>query len=160
MSRTEPLADGYAIALEEARRALDEQERAVAHLSTRAGLVVSAAALVTSLLGAPVLAHGALDVAAWIAIAAFAGVAAAVLAILSPRREWEFALHPALLIGDHVERTPPASTPLQRELALTMGASITRNRRALDRMMTTFNIGSVFLAIEILAWVVSIATGA
>jgi hypothetical protein len=160
MSRTKPLTEGYAIALEEARRALDEQARAVAHLSTRAGLMISAAALVTSLLGGPVLARGALDVAAWIAIAAFAGVAAAVLAILSPRREWEFALHPALLIGDHVERTSPASAPLQRDLALTMGASITRNGRTLDRMMTTFNIGSVFLAIETLAWVVSIATGA
>lgn len=160
MPTAPPLADGYAIALEEARRALDEQERAVAHLSTRAGLLISAAAVVTSLLGGPVLASDALDVAAWIAVAAFVGAAAAVLAILSPRREWEFALHPALLIGDYVERTPPAPAPLQRELALIMGASVTRNRRALERMMTTFNIGSVLLAIEILAWVVSIATGA
>jgi hypothetical protein len=157
---TEPRADGYAIALEEARRALDEQERAVAQLSTRAGLLISAAAVVTSLLGGPILARGALDVASWVAIAAFVGVAAAVLAILSPRRDWEFALHPALLIGDYVERTPPAPVPLQRELALSIGVSITRNQRALDRMMTTFNIGSVLLAIEILAWVVSIATGA
>jgi hypothetical protein len=157
---TEPRADGYAIALEEARRALDEQERAVAQLSTRAGLLFSAAAVVTSLLGGPTLARNALDVASWLAIAAFIGVAAAVLAILSPRREWEFALHPTLLIGDYVERTPPAPVPLQRELALSMGVSITRNQQALDRMMTTFNIGSVLLAIEILAWVVSIATGA
>ncbi|MFL5816453.1 MAG: hypothetical protein ACJ76L_02520 [Conexibacter sp.] len=160
MPSTEPLADGYAIALEEARRALDEQERAVAQLSTRAGLLISAAAVVTSLLGGPVLTRDALDVAAWIAIAAFVGVAAAALSILSPRRDWEFAIHPALLIGDYVERTPSAPAPLQRELALSMGASVTRNRRTSDRMMTTFNIGSVLLAIEILAWVVSIATGA
>ncbi|HKG38617.1 MAG TPA: hypothetical protein VKB25_06475 [Conexibacter sp.] len=160
MPIAEPIADGYAIALEEARRALDEQERAVAQLSTRAGLLISAAAVVTSLLGGPVLAHAAFDIASWVAIAAFVGVAATVLAILSPRREWEFAIHPALLIGDYVERTPSPPAPLRRELALTMGASITHNRRALDRMMTTFNTGSVFLAIEILAWVVSIATSA
>src|SRR5215207_6678216 len=85
---TEPLADGYAIALEEARRALEEQERAVAQLSTRAGLLISAAAVVTSLLGGPVLARGALDLAAWIATAAFMGLAAAALSILRPRRDW------------------------------------------------------------------------
>jgi cytochrome bd-type quinol oxidase subunit 2 len=119
---TEPLADGYAIALEEARRALDEQERAVAQLSTRAGLLISAAAVVTSLLGGPVLARDAIDAAAWIAIAAFVGVAVAGLAILSPRRQWEFALHPALLIGDYVERTLPEPAALKRELALNMGA--------------------------------------
>ncbi len=107
MQTTELLAIGYAIALEEARRALDEQERAVAQLSTRAGLLISAAAVVTSLLGGPVLARDALDLASWIAIAAFVGVAAAVLAILSPRRDWELALHPALLIGDYLERTRP-----------------------------------------------------
>jgi hypothetical protein len=83
----EPLADGYAIALVEARRALDEQERMVAQLSSRAGLLISAAVVVTSLLGGPVLASHALDVAAWIAIAAFAGVAATALTILSPRRD-------------------------------------------------------------------------
>jgi hypothetical protein len=160
VATVQPITDGYSIALDEARRALDEQERAVAQLSTRAGLLISAAAVVTSLLGGPVLASGALDIASWIAIAAFVGLAAAVLKILWPRRDWEFAIHPALLIGDYVERTPPTPAPLRRELALSMGASVTRNRRALDRMMTTFNIGSVLLAIEILAWVVSIATGA
>jgi len=158
---TEPLADGYALALEEARRALDEQERAVAQLSTRAGLLISAAAVVTSLLGGPVLARGALDLAAWIATAAFMGLAAAALSILRPRRDWEFALHPAALIGNYLE-TPSAercaSGDLRRELALNMGTSVTRNERELDSMMTTFNIGSVLLAIEILAWVASIAT--
>jgi hypothetical protein len=83
------------------------------------------------------------------------------LSILRPRRDWEFALHPAALIGDYLE-TPSTkhSAPgdLRRELALNMGASVTRNEGELDRIMTTFNIGSVLLAIEILAWVVSIAT--
>lgn len=57
-------ADGYALALEEARRALDEQERTIAQLSVRAGMLLSGAAVATSLLGGPVLARGVLDVAA------------------------------------------------------------------------------------------------
>lgn len=160
MPPTEPVADGYAIALEEARRALDEQERAVAQLSTRAGLLISAAAVVTSLLGGPVLARGALDLASWVAIAAFVGTATAALSILRPRRDCEFALHPAALIGDYLETSSTEHLTLddlRRNLALNMGVSVTRNERELESLVTTFNIGSVLLAIEILAWVVSIA---
>ncbi|MGN6188382.1 MAG: hypothetical protein ACTHOE_05750 [Conexibacter sp.] len=154
-------ADGYALALDEARRALDEQERAVAQLSTRAGLLISAAAIVTSFLGGPVLARDALDVAGWIAIAAFVGLTIAALTILRPRRDFEFGLHPGVLIGSYLETATtetPSSYGLRRELALNMGESMTRNEAELARMMTTFNIGSVFLAIEIFGWVVSIAT--
>jgi hypothetical protein len=149
----EPPADGYFLALEEARRALDAQERTVAQLTTRAGLLMSIAAIVTSFLGGPVLAHGALDLAAWIAIAAFVGLSAAVLKILWPRHDWEFAVHPASL---------PTNRPygeLTRGLTVYLTASITRNEAELDRMMTTLNTGSVCLAIQIVAWVVSVATG-
>jgi hypothetical protein len=153
MPSVEEPADGSTLALEEARRALDAQERTVAQLTTRAGLLISTAAIVTSFLGGPALARGALDPPAWIAVAAFVGLSVAVLKILWPRRDWEFAMHSAFLL---------ANRPLAdfvRELTVYLSASITRNDAELDRMMTTLNIGSVCLAIQILAWVVSIATG-
>jgi hypothetical protein len=162
MHTADRAADGYVLALEEARRALDEQERAVAQLSTRAGLLISAAAIVTSFLGGPVVARNALDLAAWIAIGAFVGLAVATVAVLRPRRDVEVALHPGLLIGNYVEvrpGEPRAAHLLRRELALHLGGSVTRNEEALELMMTTFNIGSVLLAIEIFAWVASIVTG-
>jgi hypothetical protein len=149
MPRAEPPADGYVLALEEARRALDRQERTVAQLTTRAGLLISTAAIVTSFLGGPALARGALDPPAWVAVAAFVGLSATVLKILWPRRDWEFAMHPAFLL---------VSRP-RRELVRDLSLSIARNEAELDRMMTTLNIGSVCLAIQIVAWVVSVATG-
>jgi hypothetical protein len=153
-------ADGYALALDEARRALDEQERAVAHLSTRAGMLLSAAAVVTSLLGGPVLARGSLDVAAWVAVAAFVAHGVTAVSVLRPRRSFEFAYHPAGLIAEYIEpvtREPLAAGRLHRELALQMCGSIDRNRVELEAMATSFTASGVLLAIEILAWVVSIA---
>lgn len=152
MPTADRVADGYILALEAARRALDEQERAVAQLSTRAGHLISVAAIVTSFLGGPVLARGALDLAAWIAIVAFLGLTAAVLKTLWPRRDWEFAMHSAYRLASR----PHAE--LLRELTVYLSASIMRNGAELDRMMTTLNTGSVCLAIQIVAWVVSVAT--
>jgi hypothetical protein len=145
--------DGSTLALEEARRALDAQERTVAQLTTRAGLLISTAAIVTSFLGGPALARGALDPPAWIAVAAFVGLSVAVLKILWPRRDWEFAMHSGFLLASR----PHAE--FVRELTVYLSASIMRNEAELDRMMTTLNIGSVCLALQIVAWVVSVATG-
>ena len=161
MPVTDP-ADGYALALEEARRALDEQERAVAHLSTRAGMLLSTAAIVTSLLGGPVVARGALGIAAWAAIVAFVGLGATAISMLRPRRQLEFALHPIGLISAYLDPATCDTLPsdqLRRELAMHMGDSIDRNEEELTAMATSFNTASVLLAIEIVAWIVSIATG-
>jgi len=159
MPTADRAADGYALALEEARRALDEQERMVAQLSTRAGMLVSAAAVVTSFFGGPVLAQATVDAAAWLAIAAFVALTAAVLAILRPRQTWEFALHPAPLIERLLEASRGFRLPdLRRELALHMGASIDHNALEIGAMTKSFHIASVLLAVEIVAWVVSIAT--
>jgi hypothetical protein len=159
MPSAEPATDGYVLALEEARRTLDAQERAVAQLSVRAGLLISSAAIVTSFLGGPVLARSDIDLAAWLAIGAFIAVTGTVLAVLRPQRTLEFALHPAPVVKRFVE-LPRASQPtnLRRELALHMGRSIDRNAREISTMMTSFHIASLLLAIEIGAWVVSIAT--
>jgi hypothetical protein len=52
-ARSVPAADpdGYALAYDEAKRALDEQERVVAELRSRAGTLIAAAAITTSFLG-------------------------------------------------------------------------------------------------------------
>lgn len=159
MPTTEPLADGYVVALDEARRVLDQQERAVAQLSTRAGLLISAAAVVTSVLGGPALAHAKVDAAAWGAIGAFVALTGAVLAVLRPRQTWEFALHPAPLIEVLLDSASgPGPLDLRRELSLHMGASIDHNAREIGTLTKAFHIASVLLAVEIVAWVVSIAT--
>lgn len=159
MPTIDATADGYALALEEARRALDEQERAVAHLSTRAGMMLSAGAIVTSFLGGPVLARGDLGPATWIALAAFAAHGVATLSILRPRHEWQFALLPAPLIAEYVEpieHAPPPAHGIRRDIALHMGDSAEQNQRMLEELAKGFNTTYVLLAIEVLAWIVAI----
>jgi hypothetical protein len=160
MPASDHATDGYALALEEARRALDEQERAVAGLSTRAGTLLSAAAIATSFLGGAALSRGEPDVVSWIAIATFVAFCATTLSIVKPPREWMFAMRPALVIRAFVEPLAlPSRHPIRRDMALHMDAGLQRNARQFKRMVTRFHMASVLLTIEIVAWVASIATG-
>lgn len=154
-----PTADGYALALEEARRALDEQERAVAGLSSRAGTLLSAGAIATSFLGGVALSRGVVSVASWIAIAMFVAFCSTTLSILKPPREWKFALRPGFVIRAFVEPlAAPSPHPLRRDLALHMDRGLAQNARQFKRMATAFHIASGLLTIEIVAWVAAIAT--
>lgn len=156
-----PPIDGYALALEEARRALDEQERAVAELRSRAGTLISAATIATSFLGAPFVADRQLAAAGTIAIAAFVLLSLATLVLLSPRWAFEFSLAPEFVIATFAEpiasKAPPPSR-LRREMAMHMGASSALNRNRISRMGAIFQIACVLLTTEIVAWVVAIFT--
>jgi len=90
-----PAADpaGYALAYDEAKRALDEQERVVAELRSRAGTLIAAAAITTSFLGGRILSSHHLHPLAWAAIGCFAFVGITLLALLWPWRDWRFTVN-------------------------------------------------------------------
>src|SRR5204863_3298263 len=96
---------GYLLAFEEARRALEDQERAVEELRSRSGTLIAAAAITTSFFGGQTLHGQHLHTFAWIAVAAFVGAGLGSLCILWPRRDWEFSLDPASFIATYLE--PP-----------------------------------------------------
>ena len=77
---------GYALAYDEANRALDEQERVVAELRSHAGTLIAAAAITTSFLGGRFSTHH-LHPLAWAAIGCFAFVGLTLLALLWPWRD-------------------------------------------------------------------------
>ena len=159
MAQDDPSHPGYALALQEARRALDEQERAVADIRSRAGTLVSAAAIATSFLGGPSLARGALGVAGWIAIAAFVSVSIATLVILWPRHQLEFSLRPARIIAVYLERDGAPRNPassIERDLALHMDSSADQNRRQLKTLEDAFRVATLMLTTEIVAWVAAL----
>lgn len=124
-SNTRPAPDpaAYNLAYEEAKRALEEQERAVSELRSRAGQLIAAAAITTSFFGGRAIGSH-VHLASWVAIGCFIGLSLSVLAILWHRRDWEFALSPAQLITTYIEPTddPPVDLPtIHRDLALHMG---------------------------------------
>lgn len=148
----------YKVAYDEAVRALSEQQAVIDSFRNRAGLLLSAAAVTTSFLGARVLHGGGSSAFSWLALAGFAGVATASLAILWPRRRWEFAADPHDVIETYIESTELVQIEeLHRELSLHMHGSYLENRKGLEKLIVLFQIASVLLAIEVALWVIAIA---
>ena len=154
---------GYALAFEEAKRALDDQEGVLNELHTRGATLIAAAALVTSFFGGQVLRGGHVPTFGWIALAFFVVLAGAVLVVLWPRRDWEFEISPADLIGTYLEPMSGSATPIpevHRDLALHMGNAAAANRRVMKIMFGAFRVGTIALVLEVLAWVILLARGA
>jgi hypothetical protein len=90
MAGTESAAGAYELAYDEARRALEDQERVVNELRSRAGVLIAAAAITTSFFGGRTLAVDEVGVASWAAIVFFALLGATVLVVLWPRHDRVF----------------------------------------------------------------------
>ena len=147
---------GYRIAFEEGVRALNEQQAATESFRTRAGLLLSAAAIVTSFFGSEALGED--TTWTWIAIGAFILLGFCVVAILFPRGDWEYASRPSLIIRNYVEHPTPLDEPqIQRDLALHMDRSYVANRGRLRELIWALRLASIFLALEVVAWVVDLA---
>jgi hypothetical protein len=149
--------EGYRLAYDEARRALDDQERAVGELRSRSGALIAAAAITTSFFGGQALRDHPLHAVGWIAVGCFILLGVAVVAILWPRKDWQFDVSPGQFIATYLEPQdadplPPAR--IHRDLALHMGRSASANRGQLRVLMTVFRVAAVLLVAEVLAWVV------
>jgi hypothetical protein len=150
----------YEVAYDEAVRALSEQQGVIDSLRTRAGLLLSAAAITTSFLGAQALDEGDPSLAVWLAMASFVGLALVSLAILWPRG-WEFTANPQDVIQTYIEDDGPAPIEeLHRDLSLHMHASYTENREGLKDLVVFFQVASGLLTIEVILWVIAIAATA
>jgi hypothetical protein len=132
-----PLA--YELAYTEAVRALAVQDAGLDGVRNRAGIVISAAAIVAGFLGPPTLRAD-----AWGYVAAILFVAACLGAIfvLQPVKDWRSTTNASDLISAYIESDPPATmAEIHRSLAIYMQADWARNEA---RLVTLNN----FLAIS------------
>lgn len=165
--------DAYLLAYEEARRALDEQERSVVELRARAGQLIAGAAITTSFFGGQALRHH---------IHRSAGSRSRVSS-RSASPSWSSFGRGATgnlcsrqhsFIETYVE--PPEEKPLElpaihRDLALHMGHSADLNRRQFRWLTAAFRLGAILLencqlrqvraaragrVAEVVAWVVAL----
>lgn len=150
----------YKVAYGEAVRALSEQQGVIDSFRSRAGLLLSAAAITTSFLGAQALHGGDSNLVAWLAMIGFVGVAASSLAILWPR-QWEFTANPRDVIQTYIEAAEPAPIEeLHRDLSLHMHNSYIENREGLGQLALFFQIASGLLTVEVILWIIAIASTA
>ena len=148
----------YKVAYDEAVRALSEQQAAIESVRARAGLLLSAAAVTTSFLGAQALRGGGAGFCSWLALLSFVVVAAVSLAILWPR-VWELTANPRDVVESCIESEGAIRIEdLYRDLSLYMHGSFAENHRGLERLATLFQAASGFLTIEVLLWIAAIAS--
>jgi hypothetical protein len=151
--------DAYRLAYDEAVRALSQQQSALDEFRTRAGILLSGAAIATSFLGGQALDAGSVSLWSWIAIGCFVGLGTAALMILWPHKGWEFGAYPHSVIGTYIEADKPLPLPqILRDLALHMENSYDKNANRLGRVIFSFRAASLLLTAETLAWVIDIAT--
>lgn len=151
-------ADAYRLAYEEAVRTLSQQDGVMETFRTRAGVLLSAAAVTTSFLGAQALHTGHAGPAVWLALACFAGLSGSVLAMLLPSRA-EFAANPKRVVAAYIEIDRPLSMPeIHRELALHMEYSYADNNIMLKRLAAAFRLACGLTAVEVVLWIVALAS--
>jgi len=148
----------YQIAYDEAVRALSQQQSTIEGLRTRAGLLLSSAAITTSFLGAQVLADGGPAIPTWLALGCFVGVAVAVLAILWPHR-LEFTANPANVIENYIETEEPLRTAeIHRDLSLHMHDSYADNLDGQKQLARRFRLAGILLTLEVVFWLIDLAS--
>jgi hypothetical protein len=145
------------LALADAGRALDAQERAVNELRSRAGTLIAAAAIAASFFGGGTFASTRAGAELSIATVAFAVVSAAVLIALWPRHDWEFGARATDLISAYVEPDPLPLALTHRDLALHRARSRARNAAQLRWLFRSFRLGLVALLVEVGAWLAALA---
>jgi hypothetical protein len=146
------------VVYDEAVRALSEQQVVIDSVRGRAGYLLSAAAITTSVLSALALPSSSSSPMVWVALAAFVGVTAMSLVILQPRRP-EISATPVDLIRNYVEIKEPARIhQLHRDLSVQIQRSYFENLEGLTELATLFQIASGLLVGEIVLWILVIVS--
>ena len=148
----------YALVYEEGRQAVAAQQDVIDSYGSRAGLLLSGAAIATSFLGGVALRSGDPGPWSWIAIVAFALLGVATLAILWPT-SWASETGPRIMIATYVEAEKPLPLEIMlRDLALHRSDLLARNSRRLRRLAWAVRFAGFLLLTEIVAWAIDLAT--
>ncbi|MEK6327281.1 MAG: hypothetical protein AABM66_07125 [Actinomycetota bacterium] len=161
----------YKFAFEEGVRALSQQEGVINSYRTRAGVLLSAAAVATSFFGGQALDGSGLGTFSWIAIALFASLGVALLGIMRPGRirnvlspggGWEghaaFVARPSVLIEGYIEANPKVPLALiYRNVSLHAEERWEEiERRFVRPLDLRFRLASTLLIAEVAAWVIEL----
>lgn len=140
----------YQLALDEARRAMEQQRADLSGLRDRAGTLLGFAGLASAFLGGLAIRDGAkLGHWTWVAVAAFVLIALGVLFVMWPRK-FTLSLGSPKLVG-WVEDDGAELNKMRRDVALWLDDHHTENQKKLDRMYAAYTSAILLLMIEIVA---------
>lgn len=136
----------YGLILDEATRAVSDQQSAVDALHTRAGVVASAAALLASVVGEALGRERGAGFGLRLALVCYLLVAVLAGYVLWPRRSWRFHFRAAKLQWLYVESAESLPLSLiKRDLALHFDRYFAHNAAVIDRMSWAFAASLVLL---------------
>jgi hypothetical protein len=140
------------VVMAEALRALSHQQALLDNVRSRATLLTTAATLVSSVLGAPAIAHGHLGWPAAVALIGLVGVVACTCVICAPGWQWRFRSSARVLLeavdGGH------DLDSMRRNLAINFEDWLDLNERKIHTMQWWFVAGLGLLTAELLGWAI------
>ncbi|WP_419920367.1 hypothetical protein [Candidatus Poriferisodalis sp.] len=99
-------------------------------------------------------------VGAVVAVAGFAGIVLSTVMVWRPV-EGQFVHDAGVIVGLYLEGDPPVGLPaLHRELALWLGEQANSNRHQLSGRLKWFNLGLLFLPVEVVGVIVALGDAA
>jgi hypothetical protein len=141
---------------QEAVRGLVHQQNVVESLNNRAGNLIFATALATSLLGTRALSDG-VGFWDWIALLVLLLIGILTAFMLWPYYNYTFRFDPEDLLARYVDGDTPASLPaIHRALAMRIKADMLANWRIIQPIRVALQVSLVLLLLEIAAWLLSI----
>jgi hypothetical protein len=151
-------AEFYSLAYDESVRALTQQAGVLESIRSRAGLLITAANVVTALLATPAIRdRPGIGVGGWAAIIAFLVSMGLSLYILWPRGDWSFAFNANKLMSMIEGSNYDELWKLHRRLARLNQETIDDHRKRLDGMFRAFQLGAVLLVVEVVLWMLVLA---
>ena len=158
----------YQLAYQESQRSLTQQASVLDNLRTRAGLVITAANVVTALLGAPAIKNatspsaGGTDVpgltlGGLLAVVCFGIVGVASILMLWPWKGWTFRFGAKDIVRRVDERPDITLAGTHRRLAELNEESFLANETKLSRLFWLLEVAAIFLFLESVFWVASLA---
>ena len=146
------------VAYAEAIRALDQQRTELEHVRSRAGTLLAAATVVTSLfVGLTVEDKEGFRCVQGVAVALFCVAAASSLLVQWPWMAWKWIPPAEELIRDYVDgENRVEGTAMQRDLAVHLGRNLAENQVRLDRLYYLLMAGIAGLTFEVVFWLLSI----
>lgn len=152
LAKSDPLDAAYELVYTEAIRSWTQQEASLDELRSRTGVLVAAATVAASFLGAAALGKPfqRLDV---VALALFGIAVALSLVVLFPLPVWSFAMDINVFLDEIVEKEPtPTLAEIHRHVSLEIAKAQKRNDSWLHGMFVVFDIAVVAILLMVWVW--------
>jgi hypothetical protein len=148
--------EGYTVALEEARRAIDQQHKDFASVRERSTGLLTIGGLAAAFLKGISARQAGSPITSWSVVAAIAFLGIAVIVF---RQQWRKTIvfrQDALQILEWIEQSGFTGDRTKRTVAYYHGVHVRQNQSVLGRMTRDYQLGVAFLSVELVALIVDL----